>query len=221
MKKLTAALALLLLAALLLTGCKRGTEETPGDAQVEEETPEPTPEITATPEPQATATPAPTMQVSAYKYDTVINSTLQVTFQYPSHWTNDPGKSTICFLEPVASGEHGARLAVASKQVAKAPDTTSLKKQLTTFAEKVEATFASFTLAENVDTKVPVFNTDGISQSYTARDSSGVRITGYILMAYNSGNRHIYVLHFSCPSNRYEELSPVIEKVRQSLAVVK
>ena len=38
MKKLTAALALLLLAALLLTGCKRGTEETPGDAQVEEET---------------------------------------------------------------------------------------------------------------------------------------------------------------------------------------
>ena len=221
MKKVWAALALMLVAVLLMTGCgKRGEEENNPEEQVET-TPTPSPSPSPTPSPTPTVAPQATLAVKDYQYDTVKNSTLQVTFQYPAHWTNDPGKSTICYLEPVYTGEVGARLAEASKQVSKAPDTTSLKKQLTSFAEAVQATYSSFTLAEKIDTKVSVFNTEGLSQSYTARDSNGVRITGYILMAYNSGNRHIYVLHFSCPSNRYEELSPVIEKVRQSLAVVK
>ena len=213
------ALVLLALCLALLTAC--GDDEDPVEETPIEDQATATPEPTATPAPTATPEPIQTVAVSKYRYDTVSNSTLQVTFQYPAHWNNDPGKSTICFLEPVAAGDVPARIAVTSKTVSKAPDTTSLKKQLASFAECVQGTYNTFTLGEKIDTDVQVFNTKGLCQSYTARDENNFRITGYILMAYNSGNKHIYVLHFSAPSNRYEDYATVLEKVRLSLAVVK
>ena len=203
MKKYCLIAALCLCAALCLTGC--GKKD---DAQNNAE-------ATATPE------PVPTVAIGSYRYETINNVNLQVSFQYPSHWTNDPGKYTICYREPVNPGEVGARVAVSAKTVSRAPDTTSLKKQLTSFMEKVEASYFSFTAGDNVQTDEAVFGTKGLSQTYTARDEDGNRYTGFVLMAYVSSNKHIYVLHFSAPSGRYEEMGTVLETIRQSLAVVK
>lgn len=213
-------IAMMCLCALLfLSGCgKKDASQTDPEATI---TPEPTVQATITPEPTATPEPVATVPVSSYRYETINNVNLQVSFQYPSHWTNDPGKYTICYREPVNPGEAGGRVAVSAKTVSRAPDTTSLKKQLASFMEKVEASYFSFTAGDDVQTDEAVFGTKGLSQTYTARDEEGNRYTGFVLMAYVSSNKRIYVLHFSAPSGRYEEMSTVLETIRQSLAVVK
>jgi len=219
MKKICLLAAVCLCALLLLSGCSKD-EQTQTNPNVTE-TPVPTQAPTNTPVPTATPKPVEVIPVKEYRYDAVNNVNLQVTFQYPSHWVNDPGKSTICYLEPVNAGEVASRIAVSAKTVSRAPDTTSLKKQLTKFTDLLAESYFSFTPGEQINTDEAVFNTSGISQSYTARDEAGNRITGYILMAYVSSNKHIYVFHFSASSGRYEEMYPVVATVRQSLAVVK
>lgn len=219
MKKLCLLAALCLCALLILSGC--GKDAGPAADPEASRTPEPTATPTVTPVPTQTPEPVPTVAIGSYQYDTVNNVNLQVSFQYPSHWINDPGKYTICYREPVSAGEIGARVAVAAKTVSKAPDTTSLKKQLASFMEQLAASYFSFTEGDNISTDEPLFGTKGLSQTYTARDEEGNRITGFVLMAYVSSNKHIYALNFSAPSGRYDQMAPVLETIRQSLAVYK
>lgn len=219
MKRICLLAALCLCALLLLGGC--GKKEEQADSPETTTTPEPTEAPTPTPEPTATPEPVPTVAVGSYQYETIENSNLQVSFQHPTHWTNDPGKYTICYIEPVNVGEVGARVAVSAKSVSRAPDTTSLKKQLASLMEQLAASYFSFTPSEDIQTDEAVFGTKGLSQTYTARDEEGNRVTGFVLMAYVSSNKRIYALHFSAPSGRYEELAPVLSTIRQSLTAAK
>lgn len=219
MKKRCLLAALCLCALVLLSGC--GKKDEAADNPEATDTPVPTEAPVQTPEPTATPEPVPTVAVGSYQYETISNSNLQVSFQHPTHWTNDPGKYTICYREPVNAGEVGARVAVSAKTVSRAPDTTSLKKQLASLMEQLETGYFSFTASEDIQTDEAVFGTKGLSQTYTARDEEGNRITGFVLMAYVSSNKRIYALHFSAPSSRYDELSPVLSTIRQSLTAAK
>lgn len=207
----------LALALLALTGCSQKEADTSAEPT---ETPEPTVEPTETPEPTIAPTPVPVVAFSDYQYYIINNSALAVSFKYPSHWINEPGKSSIRYTEPVDAGDVPAQLTVTSKYMEDRPRDRDMLKQMESFlalvAERVDEYAAS---EEDLKEDVEIMGTEGVRQKYTARDpETGRQITGYALMVYVRESRRIYLLHFTVPSNEYDELSGVIDVIRESMS---
>lgn len=208
---------LLALMLMLLAGCSSNEEEQNVDV-----TPTPTPTATPTPTPVPTPapTPVPVVAIKDYKYFIQINNALAVSFKYPSHWLNEPGKASIRYTEPVNEGDTPAQLTVTSKVMEERPGNRDMEAQMQSFLTLVEQQVDSFHASED-DFKddVVILDTKGIRQKYTARDpETGEQITGYALMVYVKAARRIYLLHFTAPSVEYEELSGVIDVIRESLS---
>ena len=207
---------LLVMAVALLSACsKEDGQETP------EATPTPTATIepTQTPEPTIAPTLVPVVAFEDYEYYIQTNKTLEVSFKYPTHWINEPGKTSIRFTEPVNAGETPAQLTVTSKYVSKRPDDDDMLDQMESFLALVQQLVDEYSaskddLKENVD----ILDTDGVRQKYYARDpETGEKITGYALMVYARATKRIYLLHFTAPTNEYDELSGVIDVIRDSM----
>lgn len=208
--------ALLLALAFLLGGCSGGAPET---EQAETPPPSQTPEAAQDLPPTPPPTPAQVVDISAYQYQTISNSTLHVSFQYPSHWLSSPGKQTICYVEPVNEGTTAARLAVSSIEVEKAPGDKEMQAQMNRFTDLLGTAYAGFALGETRE-DVEVMDAKGLRKKYTAMTESGEELTGYILMAYNKTYKRVYLLHFTAPSGKYILLSAVIDAARLSMAAV-
>lgn len=215
MKKL---ICLILAAMLLLTAC--GKEEEQLENPEVTATPTPTVVPTQTPEPTIAPTPVPVVAFEDYQYYVLNNTALAVSFKYPSHWINEPGKSSIRYTEPVNEGDTPAQLTVTSKLMEERPGNRDMEAQMESFLLLVEQQVDSFNVNED-DFKddVEILDTEGIRQKYTARDpETGDQITGYALMVYVKAARRIFLLHFTAPSEDYEELSGVIDVIRESLS---
>lgn len=204
-------LLLVLSMALFMAGCGNQQEVEP------EVTATPTPAPTATPEPTIAPTPVPVVALADYQYFIVTNSTLAVSFKYPSHWVNEPGKASIRYTEPVNAGETPAQLTVTSKVVSERPGSRGMEKQLENFLTIVEQKVSGFEKGE-LKEDVQILESDGLRQKYTARDpKTDEPITGYVLMAYVKSVKRIYLLHFTAPSDRYDEMSSIIDVIRESM----
>lgn len=215
MKKLLC--LILALAVLLLSACSKEEEQENPEATA---TPAPTVEPTATPEPTAAPTPVPVVAFDEYQYYIINNSTLAVSFKHPSHWINEPGKSSIRYTEPVNAGETPAQLTVTSKAVSKRPNGDAMEDEMKAFLALVEQMVDEFEASDkNWKDDVEILDTEGVRQKYTARDpETGEKITGYALMAYAKTTKRIYLLHFTAPSTDYDELSGVIDVIRDSMS---
>ena len=210
MKRLIACLLTLGLTMVALTGCGSRGGNT-------EATPEPVATVEVTPEPTPVPTPVPVVDIADYEYYYITNSTLGVSFKYPSHWINSPGRSTISYVEPVNPGETPARIAVTSKSVSSRTDDKKVREQLEYFLTLVQTEYNSYIPGEFKE-DVAIMETTGIRQKYTARDvDTGELITGYVLMCYVKSARRIYMLHFTAPSRRYDDLSVIIDVIRDSM----
>lgn len=214
MKKLLC--LLLALSVLLLSACSKEEPENPEATA----TPEPTIQATATPEPTPEPTQVPVVAFNEYQYYIINNSTLAVSFKHPSHWINEPGKSSIRYTEPVNPGDTPAQLTVTSKLVDKRPNGDAMEDQMKSFLALVEQMVDEFEASDkNWKDDVAILETEGVRQKYTARDpETGEKITGYALMAYVKATKRIYLLHFTAPTTDYDELSGVIDVIRDSMA---
>ncbi len=207
---------LLALMLMLLAGCSSSQEDQNADV-TPSPTPSPTP--TATPVPTLAPTPVPVVAFEDYEYYVQINSALAVSFKYPSHWINEPGKASIRYTEPVNQGDTPAQLTVTSKYMEERPSDRNMVSQMESFLALVEAQVEDYA-ANKADFKddVEVAGTEGVRQKYTARNpETGEKITGYALMVYVRAARRIYLLHFTAPNEDYDELSGVIDVIRDSL----
>lgn len=204
----------LILVVLLVILCGCGKNETPEEEATATPSPSPTPTLEPTPSP----TPVPVVAIGDYQYYVVNNSTLAVSFKYPSHWINSPGTSTICYVEPVDAGDLAARLAVTSKVLSKKPETKEIKAQLAEFMALVAENSVSYEEGELKD-DVAIMDVEGIRQKYTARDvATGKAYTGYALICYVHSARRLYLLHFTAPTEDYDSLSAVIDVIRDSMS---
>lgn len=202
--------AILMLVCLLLTGC--------GETNEPEATPEP---VEVTPTPVPTEAPVVTVPIEDYEYYVITNSNVAVMFKYPSHWINTPGTNTIAYTEPVNSGEYATRLAVTSKYNAERQNNAALLESLELFLDMVKEKYLYYEPGEQKN-DVNILNTTGVRQKYTAVDpTSGKQITGYVLVCYSLAAKRTYLFHFTADSERYDELSVIIDVVRESMTVTK
>ena len=204
-------LCLLLACLLLLAGCSSSNTNTePTEAPTA--TPEPTPEPTPAP------SPVPRTAIEDYEFFQVTNTRLDVMFKYPSHWINQPGHSTICYIEPVDPGETPARLAVTSKLLTERPTERQVQKQLDDFMKLVEQQYTNYEAGE-FKNDVEAMGVTGLCQRYTARDpETNESVSGYVLVIYARAARRVYLLHFTAPSRAFSGFMPVLETIRDSLS---
>ncbi len=214
MKKLL--ILILALMVLLLSACSKEEEADTPEATA---SPTPTVEPTQTPEPTPEPTLVPEVAFEDYQYYIVNNSTLVVSFKHPSHWINEPGKASIRYTEPVNPGDTPAQLTVTSKYVEDRPRDRDMLKQMEDFLALVETQVDDYECSEDdLKDDVEILGTEGVRQKYYARDpETGRQITGYALMAYVKGTKRIYLLHFTAPTTEYEEISGVIDVIRDSM----
>lgn len=201
------------------------TEDDPAMSVPEDATAEPT----ATPEPvsepviqevqaYATASPQPNAHISSYAEASGMG--LGFRFSYPSTWTNIPGRSTVCFVQPMNEGTvYPARVAVSMKKAAHNVDEEELQKELVLFFKTIETQYdaATFEIDTNIDDDTRFISNDAYSTTYLAYDGDQ-EIKGYVIMT--CFEKYIFCYHFQCAFPDYAAFVPAMNLMRDSVTLV-
>ncbi len=192
--------------AAMLAGMEDEPEATPEAAPRETES---VPEVPPTPE-------SPYL---GYNYAQLDDDAFGFTLNYPTAWINLPGKYTACFQEQTLDGSFPARVAVTSKRLAHKPDDDAVVKQFQAFAKQIYAGYdpKTFEFGE-LQSKVPFMGKNGHSITYLAY-SGDTEIKGYMCCC--AIDYTVYVFHFTASYDDYESMTPVMTRIRDSVALAK
>jgi hypothetical protein len=171
----------------------------------------PTPTPLPTPEPS----PAPVVAIADYRYQKVSNSTLKVSFEYPSHWINVPGSITICYVQPVNAGEAPARVAISVKKTSKTLNPDGLKNELEKLIDAVSGGFVNFRHG-TVSKKLKLAGSSAYSVAYDA-ELNGKAVKGIIIVAAKNAKNRLMALHFYAPADQYKDFDPVLKQIMDSI----
>lgn len=167
-------------------------------------------------QPFATATPQPNTSVS--NYSTVSGTGLNFKFEYPSDWTNIPGRSTICYVQPVGNGTvYPARVAVTMKKLAhKCSGESEFKEELASYCKTLRTQYdeKTFKIETELDTETKFMGNSALSTTYMAYDGDQ-EIEGYVIMTYFE--RYLFCFHFLCAYEDYDAFSSVMRHMRDSV----
>lgn len=187
----------------------------------EGEEPDDEPAEEATDAPESTQTPEPT-SVSPYlnySYSMLTDTAFGFVLNYPTTWTNLPGKYTVCFQEPVSDGDFAARVAISSKKMAHKPDADTLLAQFKAFAKQVYQNYDPSTFEfGSLQTSSTFMGQKAMSIGYLAY-SGDIEVQGYMCCC--AIDYTIYVFHFCSSYNDYEDMQPVMTRMRDSVTLVK
>ena len=241
MKKRMSLLVALALALGALTGCSGGgqDEAEPAQAQVEatataEPAQEAQPRVDDLPLSQPTAEPAAPAAteasagvpaateapsgVSAYTFARMADESFGFTLEYPTQWTNLPGRHTVCYREPVEEGDFPARVAVTRKAMAHTPSSSTLLEQFYSYAEQIRAQYDPSTFEyRNLDQEASFMGQTAYSVSYLAY-SGDIEVEGYMICC--SIGRAIYAFHFCSSYDDFPVMASVMTRIRDSVAAV-
>lgn len=188
------------------------------DQSAPEATPEPAETQQSASQPFATATPQPNTAISGYTETAATG--LGFRFSYPSGWTNLPGRSTVCFIQPVENGTvYPARVAVTMKKLAhkcnydsnnehKSELADYIKNLMTQYDEK------TFKVNTTLDEETRFMDNRAISTTYLAYDGDQ-EIQGYVILTYFE--RYLFVFHFLCAYEDYAAFEPAMRHMRDSV----
>ena len=199
--------------------------DVPEETPVVEVTSTPAPE--ATPEPQTQApgdpvytTPTPQPNASVSSYAEISGTGLGVKFSYPSDWNNIPGRSTICYVQPMEEGTvYPARVAVSMKQVAHKVDAADLQQEMVLLFSVISSQYdaSTFEVDTNVNTSARFMGNNAYSTTYLAYDGDQ-EIQGYVVMT--AFEKYIFSFHFQCAYVDVAALTPAMQMMRDSVKLV-
>ncbi len=197
---------------LLAAGCTNSSTSTVDEANA-----------VATQEPEATSD-VPTLPPDEaivespkdYQYAQLASSSGNLTLDYPSTWTQIPGTSTICFVEPVAQGDSPARFTFTKKTLEIAPTPDKKKSQLAAFVRRVIQDYDSYELSP-LSTDGSFLGDNGTYYVTYTVQSKGVTLKGYVIMA--TRDKSLYVYHFRVSLNDYESFYSVMTRIRDSITL--
>ena len=201
--------------------------DVPVDAPAAEVTPEPTPE----PAPQvtdapasgeqvayATATPQPNASIGSFAE--IGGTGLGVKFSYPGNWKNIPGRSTICYVQPMEEGTvYPARVAVSMKKLAHKCDAEDLQQEMVLLFNVIGSQYdaSTFEINTNVDMNTRFMGNAAYSTTYLAYDGDQ-EIKGYVIMT--AFEKYVFSFHFQCAYTDFEAFGPSIKLMRDSVTLV-
>ncbi len=168
------------------------------------------------PQPFATATPQPNTAISGYQE--VVGTGLGFRFSHPQGWQNIPGKSTVCFVQPLAEGTvYPARVSVTMKKIYHSGNETRLQQQMVSFVEVLQNQYdkKTFEIDTELDTETKFMGgRRSYATTYLAYDGEQ-EIKGYIAMTYF--DKYVFCFHFQCACEDYNAFEPAIRHMRDSV----
>ena len=180
-------------------------------------TPEPTAEpVQSDAQPFATATPQPNTAISGYAE--VVGTGLGFRFSHPQGWQNIPGKSTVCFVQPMENGTvYPARVTVTMKKLSHSGSESRLQEQMVSFVEVLQEQYdkKTFEVDTNLDTESGFMGGKrSYATTYLAYDGDQ-EIKGYVAMTYF--DKYVFCFHFQCAYEDYAAFEPAIRHMRDSV----
>ena len=175
---------------------------------------EPTPDSDM---PFATATPQPNTYVS--EYAEVSAPGLGFRLSYPADWVNIPGRSTVCYVQPLENGTvYPARVAVTMKRMPHASSFEEARTELANYIKTLMTQYdeKTFKVNFNLSKKTPFMGKTAISTTYLAYDGPQ-EIKGYTIITYF--DRYLYVFHFLCAYEDYNAFAETMSYMRDSVQI--
>lgn len=191
------------------------------DEAIPEPSLEPVPAVTEEPKndtvimPFATATPQPNVTVNSYSEVSV--EELGFKFSYPSNWNNIPGRSTVCYVQPLENGTvYPARVAVTMKKLAHKCSASEATKELAEYVKMLRTQYdaSTFKVNKTLDESAKFMGNKAMATTYLAYDGEQ-EIQGYVIMTYFE--RYLFCFHFLCAYEDYEAFQPAMIRMRDSV----
>ena len=174
----------------------------------------PTPESEAMP----FASPTPQPNASVSRYTEIKAPGLGFRFSYPTGWVNIPGRSTVCYVQPLEDGTvYPARVAVTMKRMPHATSFKEARTQLGEYLKLLRSQYDSSTFkvdTKHVDESSKFMGKSSIGTTYLAYDGNQ-EIKGYAVITYFE--RYLYVFHFLCAYNDFSSFEATIRYMRDSV----
>lgn len=168
--------------------------------------------------PFASPTPQPNAHVT--RFAEISGTGLGFKFNYPADWTNVPGRSTVCFMQPIGDGTvYPARVTMTLKKMSHDCGPKTTQEEIISFLKLIRSKYDSktFKVSDTLDTTTKFMGKKGFSTTYLAYDGEQ-EIKGYVIMTYFE--RYIYCYHFVCAYHDYLSLETAMQYMRDSVTVV-
>lgn len=175
----------------------------------------PTLEPIFTPEP--TAEPVSNSHASITGYSTIGDEGLKFAYSYPVNWNNLPGRSTICYVQPMGEGvKYPARVSVTMKKMPHRGTEAKVKEQFASFFKYISSQYDEETFEANMslNTRTRFMGMPAMSTTYLAYDGEQ-EIKGYAICTYFE--RYMFVFHFLCAYEDYNDFQPAMAFMRDSV----
>lgn len=163
----------------------------------------------------ATAAPVSSSVSTIDGYGDVTNDELGISISYPVNWQNQPGRSTICYLQANTDGAYPARVCVTMKKLAHSCNDSKAQAQLVSYLKKLREQYdaATFEVDLNLDTETLFMGRKAMSTTYLAYDGE-TEIKGYVILTYF--DKYVYCYHFLCGYDDYAKYESAIRYMRDS-----
>ena len=163
--------------------------------------------------------PTPTAQpnTAISQYSEVSAPGLGFRFSYPSNWVNIPGRSTVCYVQPLEDGTvYPARVAVSMKRMPHATNYEEVQSELANYLRTLRTQYdeSTFRVNTKLDYKTEFMGRPAIATTYLAYDGNQ-EIKGYTIITYFE--RYVYVYHFLSAYEDYSAFNEAIKYMRDSV----